>query len=458
MSTPATIAFVSSIGWRKLLAGPVALAMTLVSVPASANGKFPAAGQIVVDPGDPTHILVRTTFGILVSRDHGKSFDLICEAGAGYAGNVDPGIAVTAGGTILAGIAEGIDIGEGDACAWKLAGGPPAGQSILDVSVLKGQPTAAVALSVSGGQNSVFRSDDAGQSWQQAGSPLPAFFQGITLDVAPSDPGRIYVSGLDKASGLSAALARSDDSGVTWTVAGIAMAQSRAPYLSAIDPNDPDRVYIRLDGTPGTLLVTGDGGASYKSLLTLPGYMQGFALSPDGATVLAGGPSDGLWRAPSASYDFKRVKADGVQCLSWSGDEVYSCGTSVAVSRSTDQGDSFDPLLQLECIRGPLPCDIATPVGKLCPAAWEDLKSKLPTQYCAEDGGAAGAGSSSGGTEAAAGGTSGAAGSPARGGGCGCRAAPEEEGAGVALVLLQAAWLIRRRARRAVQDNGRPVT
>src|SRR5690349_60255 len=96
-----------------------AAAATLFAGPAAANGKFPAAGQIIVDPGDASHIVVRTTFGVLISRDAGGSFDWICESGAGYAGNIDPGIAVTADGSILAGIAAGLDVGHGDACTWQ---------------------------------------------------------------------------------------------------------------------------------------------------------------------------------------------------------------------------------------------------------------------------------------------------------------------------------------------------
>jgi MYXO-CTERM domain-containing protein len=424
----------------------MALAALLLLIPgrAAANGKFPAAGQIVVDPGDPAHVLVRTTFGILVSRDHAKTFDLICESGAGYAGNVDPGIAVTADGTLLAGIFEGIDVGRGDACSWQLAGGAPSGVSILDVSVVKSQPKIAVALGVGAAGNSVFRSDDDAVTWTLAGA-LPASFQGITLDVAPSDPGRLYVSGLDKGAGLAAALARSADGGASWEVIDIPMVGSRAPYLAAIDPNDAGVIYVRLDGTPGTLLVSKDGGQSWATILTLPGYMQGFALSPDGATVLAGSPSDGLWRAPVSTYAFQRVKTTGVQCLAWSGAEVYACGTEVAVSRSTDQGDTFTPLLRLSCIRGPLACGAGTPVDKLCPAEWESLKEKIGTQYCDQGAGGGGGGTQSTTTT----GPSTGAGDPASPRACACRAGETSPGSAGAVLsgLLALLAAARRKAR-----------
>src|SRR3954463_14461670 len=108
---------------RPRLAAAVVGLAALSPAPAAANGKFPSAGQIVVDPGDPGHILVRTTFGILVSRDAGQRFDWICEDGAGYGGGDDPGIAVTGAGSILAGVFQGLDVAHGAACPWQLAGG-----------------------------------------------------------------------------------------------------------------------------------------------------------------------------------------------------------------------------------------------------------------------------------------------------------------------------------------------
>ena len=84
---------------------------------ASANGKFPAAGQLVVDPSDPAHIVVRTTFGVVTTRDAGTAWDWICEEAAGYS-NYEPPIAVTGNGSVLAGLSTGVSVAAGGTCAW----------------------------------------------------------------------------------------------------------------------------------------------------------------------------------------------------------------------------------------------------------------------------------------------------------------------------------------------------
>lgn len=429
---------------------------TLAAPPAAANGKFPAAGQIVVDPGDPAQVFVRTTFGILVSRDAGQAFDWICESGAGYAGNVDPGIAVTGSGAVLAGISDGLLVGRDAGCGFALAGGAIAGQPIADVSVSKSDPTIAIALSSAATGNAVFLSMDDAATWTPAGAALPPTFRGLTLDAAPSDPSRIYVSGLDESAGNAAALARTLDAGATWEILPIPPAGGRAPYLAAVDPVDPAIVYVRLDGTPGTLLVSRDAGASWTSVFTIPGYIQAFALSPDGKTVLAGGRMDGVWRAPATTYAFERVSAMGVQCLSWSGADVYACGSTFAVGRSTDMGSTFTPLLRLECVRGPLACDAATTVGAKCPGEWPALRIKIGSMYCADGaGGSSGTGSTKSDTGAPTGGSGGGGGSGSPNG-CACgvgsgsaRGGEPEERSALAWVGVAALLMASRRKRAA---------
>ena len=243
----------------------------------------------------------------------------------------------------------------------------------------------------------------------------------IKLDVAHSDSARIYVSGLDASVAVKDALARTDDMGGSWEIRPIPEASGRAPYIAAVDPKAEDIVYVRLDGTPGALLVTKDGGATWQSVFSIPGYIQAFALSPDGTSVLAGGPTDGLWRAPASTLVFERISATGVQCLSWAYDSVYACGTSYAVGRSKSAGEAIEPLLRLPCIRGPLACDATTSVGSSCPGEWPALMIKIGSMYCDAD---AGGGGGAGGVviDAGAGGGGGPGGGGVSSSGCGCRA------------------------------------
>jgi hypothetical protein len=45
------------------------------SLSAQANGRFPSAGHVEVDPADPAHIVLRATYGLVVTRDGGSRWD-----------------------------------------------------------------------------------------------------------------------------------------------------------------------------------------------------------------------------------------------------------------------------------------------------------------------------------------------------------------------------------------------
>jgi hypothetical protein len=183
----------------------------------------------------------------------------------------------------------------------------------------------------------------------------------------------------------------------------------------------------------------------WEEVFTGTGLLKGFALSPDGQTLLVGGETDGVWRAAAADLQFEKVSEVGVQCLAWSEAGVYACagefkdGFTIGLSR--DQGASFSPVMHLPCVRGPLSCAPDTEVGSACPAAWPATADVIDQDSCAPGAGGGGSSSSSTGGADPAGG--------ADDGGCGCRAAPRASIAGAfALALPLAAMGARRRARR----------
>src|SRR5688500_11014971 len=149
--------------------GPtVVLAAVLVSARAGANGAFPAAGQLVVDPSDPQHIVVRTTFGMVVSRDGGATWGWVCESSAGYVDG-EPGIAVTGNGAILAGVTDGLSLATADACDWSFA--PGIDPKVRDVSVHRDDPAKAVAVTSDAVADvtRLWESWNHGATWSQAG-------------------------------------------------------------------------------------------------------------------------------------------------------------------------------------------------------------------------------------------------------------------------------------------------
>jgi hypothetical protein len=425
-----------------------AIGALLAPAAAKANGRYPAAGQIAIHPGDPSTILVRATYGLLLTRDAGQRWDWICEGAVGFTGNEDPMISFAKDGTLLAGIFEGLSVSR-DACQWDFAGGGLTGHYVVDLAVDKVDPTKAVLVisnstGTGGYLGQVWQTADSGATWAQAGTDLPAELLALTLDTAPSQPDRIYVSGRLGPPDYAGVLQRSDDRGVTWTSLPIAGADDQnLPYIGAIDPHDPDTVYVRIDGAPGDrLLVSHDGGQSWTKVFDGAGDLLGFALSPDGATVAVGGDADGLWTAPASTLSFTKRSSLGVRCLSWAPAGLYACADEFVdgftAGVSTDGGQTFSAQMHLSALCGPLACGGSSSVGNQCTAQWPATAATIAATGCdGQDAGTGGRGGAGAGGGAGGGGSSG-----------GCAFAPPSAGwvtSCFALASLAALGLRRRR-------------
>jgi hypothetical protein len=431
---------------------------------ARANGRFPAANQLVLSPSDPSLLVLRTTFGVLFSHDHGGSWDWVCEKGVGYGGVSDPALGVLGNGTVLAGTFDGLAISSDVGCSWSFA---PIGKQIVDLVVRKSDPRSALAVASAyvdandAGSifaNTVFATADNGATWGPLGAAVDPRAVLQTIEVAASDPHRVYVSGArpiasdgggDGGSGTEGVIYASADDGAHWTPHVIAFqAGETAPFIAAVDPSDADRVYVRIKGNQGSrLVVTDDGGGAFRTVFTGTGEMLGFALSPDGSKVYIGGPADGLLVAATTDFTFAQRSKVQVQCLLSTPTALYACSNEASgfiVGESTDDGKSFRAMLHLACIRGALACP-ETASSAQCKADFPALQESLGGQAC--DGGAAVTPDGGPSTDA---GTPPSVTPPAESSGCGCDASGTTSTAlvGDALLLVAAATLLLRGSRR----------
>jgi photosystem II stability/assembly factor-like uncharacterized protein len=375
-----------------LLAASAAALVLAVSAPALANGRFPAANQIVFSPTDPNLIVMRTTFGVLRSSDGGSTWTWLCEDMLGLSPNAieDPSFALVANNTLVAGLSLGLKVSPDTGCSWTTIGGGLTGQHVEDLVVRPDAPNTVLAITstfqpdagVEGGAGyaqQIYSSSDDGATWATVGGIDPAATV-QTIEVAATDPQRIYVSafrGSDPQRTTS--LFTSTDGGQTWTEHPTPFDSSAetSVYIAAVDPNNADRVYVRSDGNAGRLMVTSDAGKSFQVVFELGDEMYGFALSPDGSRVYVGGPNVGLYTASTTDFMFQPLPErlpDGttqpihVQCLGMHGSELWACSdepSGFIAGVSQDQGATFAPRLHFTTIAGPTVCPVGT-TSRVC--------------------------------------------------------------------------------------------
>jgi photosystem II stability/assembly factor-like uncharacterized protein len=436
----------AKIGWIGLAA---CAWIALVPSSARANGRYPLANQLVFDPVNPKHAVARATFGILESYDDGATWTWICEDAVGYFGPEDPSIAVTADGTTLVASSIGLSSSHDGGCSWTTRMVAAERRSGVDLTVNPMNPHEAIALEslfADGAYSvSLVKTTDDGATWTEVG-PLPPGVLAETVEIAPSNPDRVYVSARINDPSQASVLLRSDDGGQTWMQNGIDLPAGASTFIGAVDPKNPDVVYVRVQVTAttiGSVHVTRDAGATWTQIWTGQGDVSGFALSGDGATLAVGGPDAGINVASTKDFVFAKTNALGPSCLTWSRGRLFACAKEAidgfSIGASGDEGVTFMPLLHFSDIT-PRECGAATSAA-VCASSWSSVASLIGVDA---------------GTDA----------SPPEnhppevdaGGGCGCVAsAPPSPGASVyALVIAVGAIGVRRaRAIRARSSNQR---
>jgi hypothetical protein len=469
----------------------LAFAALLLARSAAANGRFPRSLRLVEDPRDSSHLILSATFGLLVTRNGGGVWHHVCEASFGVSDLiVDPLVTLTPDGTLLAGLYTSVTRASNDACDFQKTLGLNNRESVPDFALSASRPGGVVAALVSlpdtgAAITRLYRSNDGAKTWSKLGAAFDASVAFVvTVDVAPADDSRVYVSAVGQAGeGL---LLRSDDGGVHFEELPLPTDATlgETPYIAAVDPSNPDALYVRTDlwaydSTSGVaqardaLLYSADGGRSFSELMRAGAKLFGFAFSPDGTELMIGygdplelGGSRlvdqdalGIYRASKGSGEFRQLYTGSVGCLTWTDQGLYVCtheadtAFTLGLARDTDfDADtpaSFEPLLVLADVAGPLTC-AACDSGAVCSRYWESTCQTFGRKDCtalpvserceAESGGASGVANVEGGTPAETA-------TRALGGGCGCRLAGSEstqQGWALAALLL----LVRRASRR----------
>jgi hypothetical protein len=377
------------------LVGPCVVALALAGAqPARANGRFPASNGVLFAPedapGDDGTVVVRVTFGLLVTRDRGRTWGWVCERAIGFSGPEDPTYVITKSGAIVAGLFDGLRVSRDGGCTWEAV--KTDASVFVDVTLRSDGAVLALASSYDrhgdGGslyKTQVWISTDDARSFVPLAPRFDPTLLGETVEVAPSDPQRVYVSAVRGDDvGRQGVLLVSVDGGKRWAERAAALeAKELAPFIAAVDPKHADRIYLRTSASPESptrLLVTDDAGRTYRKLLGAKGPLLGFALTEDGTRLHVGGPDDGLYAGSAGALALTETSKLKVQCLSRSAGALWACsseGGGFIAGVSRDEGATFEPRLHLRDIAGPLTCAAGTAVARECGLDWPKLQREL---------------------------------------------------------------------------------
>jgi len=347
---------------------------------ARANGRFPEAQLIESVPGDPSTLFLRATFGVLVSRDAGKSWRWICERALGYEGQWDPPVAATRDGRLWVGLEDGL-VSTRDGCELDVAAELD-GHTVKDLTIDPKGETLWAITGAPGKKSFVWRRSPGKAFERLAGMDDTNF---MTIEVAPSSPSRVYVSG-QPYSTIRGQIFRSDDGGMTFTSEKNDLAADGPFFIGAVDPRDPKRLLVRhLHAKGSDLLVTRDGGKKFENVLTMTSAMFGFAKTADGTTYWAGSglPEHGIFRSTDRGEHFENVSKNGVLCLHAAApDALFACQNAFtpgapAIAVSYDRGKSMTPLARFADIEGPVACASPDARASLCSGTWPETKALL---------------------------------------------------------------------------------
>lgn len=420
-----------------------ALLLALLCGVAHANGRAPVTNGVFFKPGDPHTLLVRSTFGLLISHDDGCTFDWICEGNIGYGGSFDPKYAVGADGTIFATSYHGLRVSRDAGCSFTTAT-PDEWVDALDIG-----PTGDlwIATASTGETNDVFHSIDNGMTFQSLNMPTTVGFY-HSIKVAPSNAQRIYLTENETAGTPAMHLYRSDNAGTMFTpepLTGVTAGSSPLALVAAVDPANADIVYmISVAASPPTgdiLYRSTDGAATFQPVLTTQNAIRDVVIADaqhvyvTTTVILANGSEQGgpAFSSTNGGATFGPLaNAPLLDCLGKAPDgSLIGCGANwdpdfMAVAKSID-GATWSKVWRFVNMAGPLTCPGGTAERDMCDVQlWAGIQQQFATT-----GPACGADATDGTGDV----------TPKKGGGC-C-----DTGSPVGLLWAAAIglWLLRRR-------------
>jgi MYXO-CTERM domain-containing protein len=320
-------------------------------------------------PADRPHqIVLATNFGLILSEDDGATWSWVCEPDPNdtaifYQVGAPPGDRLYA--TLLG---AGLVYSDDGACTWTPAGGALATARATDVFPDATDPARVLAIGSERGDartpQSVFASSDGGVTFGPAlySAPLDGGLLGV--ESARSSPSTIYLS-MYTTPGIHPVLVRSGDGGATWSTTDLQPTLGASGFrIIAVDPEDPQRLYLRVTEDLGEKLgVTRDGGATISEPVGTDDVLTAFARLASGTVLVAGESTAGPvgYRSTDGGVTFQPwPNVPHLRALGERDGKLFAAADNFldgfAVGVSTDEGLTFRPLLTYNKVVGIKPC------------------------------------------------------------------------------------------------------
>ena len=365
---------------NRLLAGLWGLCcLFAVSHDASANGRAPGVSSISFRRGMEGQIAAGLTFGLVISRDGGTTWQWMCEDAIGYGGTYDPDYAFTSSGAVFATTFDGLQVMR-DGCTFTA----PLGTRFVS-TVAQGPNGALYHGAAAGptvqnpGDSKIYRSDDDGLTWPVSAMPgvLNDWWQ--SLEVAPSDPNRVYLSGFRFVPNPGGGgnirvflLFRSDNAGQSWQALPVnqfVTMQNSMVEIAGISHTNPNLVFARVkledNAIADAIYRSTDGGQTWTRVLGKGGALS-FVVRRSGELVAATQALGAVRSTDNGASWIDLVNPPHVNCLvENSAGEVWACtqnfggmqapSDNAGIMKSTDLA-AWSPVLRFQNIQQPVTC------------------------------------------------------------------------------------------------------
>ena len=395
----------------------IAVVILCASTLARANGRSPATVDIhfrkLAKPATEARpagdVLVGTTFGLLVSHDGGATWRWMCEQAVGYGGIYDPDYEWTPAGSIFATTYGGLVV-DRDGCTFS-----PTSLGSLVVSQIALAPDGTLfAAAADPSSSAIYASHDDGVTFDQLSAPAAPGTWWETMEVAPSDPQRIYLTGhrilsqdpmrpplgSDAPEAIKELLLyRSDDGGHTFTKLGIRSFRPRSIdselEIAAIDAADPDLVFVRVTSEHGVagdaIYRSADAGLTWTRVLAAADSLHAFVARADGTIVAATAMTTSMFVSKDHGLTFQPVPTDRkLACMVEDGQgAVWACADNwgpggMAIGKTVDLS-TWKTEVHYRFLDGPVQCADGTVQHDVCAArTWCGIAEQfgIATQGC----------------------------------------------------------------------------